>query len=148
MSTKSSKKSHFSKGYGDLEVLQSTMCSKEKQQSKRHGQQQVRTLRFVFVFLFFTLLRVTRHMSQIIGGLVFISGLSSRYLKAIWPAFFLGAFLRSGRPRGPGKAFKNVGGFADLRAIPGPPGAGQTSKMHSQNPARLPSGTRTSLPPG
>ncbi len=23
-----------------------------------------------------------------------------------------GAFLRSGRPRGPGKAFKNVGGFA------------------------------------
>ncbi len=29
------------------------------------------------------------------------------YLKAVWPDF-LGAFLRSGRPRGPGKALKSV----------------------------------------
>ncbi len=36
-------------------------------------------------------------------------GFSSGYLKAVWPEF-LGTFLRSGRPRGPGKAFKNVGG--------------------------------------
>ncbi len=45
------------------------------------------------------------------------------YLKAVWPDF-VGAFLRSGRPRGPGKAFQNVGGEAptDLKASPGPRG--------------------------
>ncbi len=31
-------------------------------------------------------------------------------LKAVWPDF-LGAFLKSGRPRGPGKALKNVAGL-------------------------------------
>ena len=41
-------------------------------------------------------------------------------------------FLRSGRPRGPGKPFQNVGGFAPhiFEGLPGPPGAGQTSKTH------------------
>ena len=35
-----------------------------------------------------------------------------------------GAFLKSGRPRGPGKAFKNVGGFAHhfLNSLTGPRG--------------------------
>jgi hypothetical protein len=76
--------------------------------------------------------------------------------------FLLGAFLRSGRPRGPGKALKKVGGeaphiFEGLFGAPGParrqtgtpkksgqtafryprrpfrgPGAGQTSNRHSQ----------------
>ncbi len=43
------------------------------------------------------------------------------YLKAIWPDFG-GAFLRSGRPRGPGIAFKNVGASPPtfLKAFPGP----------------------------
>ncbi len=38
--------------------------------------------------------------------------------------FCLGAFLGSGRPRGPGKAFQNVGGEAPtfLKAFPGPRG--------------------------
>ncbi len=45
------------------------------------------------------------------------------YLKAVWPDL-LGVFLRSGRPRGPGKAFKNVGGFAphSFEGSPGLPG--------------------------
>ncbi len=36
--------------------------------------------------------------------------------------FFRGAFLRSGRPRGPGKPFKNVGGFVPhlFESSPGP----------------------------
>ncbi len=64
------------------------------------------------------------------------------YLKAVWPDF-LGALLRSGRPRGPGKAFTNAGCFAPnlFEGLPGPLGAGQTSKMLPTNPARLPSGT-------
>ncbi len=33
------------------------------------------------------------------------------YLRAIWPEFW-DAFLKSGRPRGPRKAFQNVEGFA------------------------------------
>jgi hypothetical protein len=54
------------------------------------------------------------------------------YLKAVWPDL-LGAFLRSGRPRGPGKALTHI--------LEGLPGAGQTSKMqHPKCPARLPSG--------
>ncbi len=40
-------------------------------------------------------------------GTVFCAS-SSGYLKAVWPGFW-GAFLRSGRPRGPGKALQNVG---------------------------------------
>ncbi len=44
----------------------------------------------------------------------------SGYLKAIWPDF-LGAFLRSGRPRGPGKSFQNVGG-EDPHIFEGLPG--------------------------
>ncbi len=36
----------------------------------------------------------------------------------------MGCFLRSGRPRGPGKTLKKVGGFAPhiLKAFPGPRG--------------------------
>jgi hypothetical protein len=67
------------------------------------------------------------------------------FLKAVWPDF-MGSFSRSGRPRGPGKAFKSVGGRSPphfgrpSRA----PGSGQTSKTHPTNPARLPSGTQKS----
>jgi hypothetical protein len=44
------------------------------------------------------------------------------YLKADWPDF-LGASLRSGRPRGPGKALKSVGGEDPhlFEGLPGPP---------------------------
>ncbi len=44
----------------------------------------------------------------------------------------MGPFLTSGRPRGPGKAFKNVGGdFPHIfEGVPDPPGASQTSKTH------------------
>ncbi len=59
-------------------------------------------------------------------------------------AGFLGAFLRSGRPRGPGKAFKSVGGFASdiSEGFPGPPGPARPQKRNPQTPARLPSGTQ------
>ncbi len=45
------------------------------------------------------------------------------YMEAVWPDF-LGKFLRSGRPRGPGKAFKSLGANPpkDLKASPGPRG--------------------------
>ncbi len=43
--------------------------------------------------------------------------LSAGYLKAVWPGF-LGAFLRSGRRRGPGKAFTNVRDFQGPRGRP------------------------------
>ncbi len=45
------------------------------------------------------------------------------YLEAVWPDFW-GAFLRFGWPRGPGKAFKNVGGEAShiFEGFPGPRG--------------------------
>ncbi len=48
---------------------------------------------------------------------------------------FPGTFLKSGRPRGPGEALKNVGGLAYriFEGFPGPPGAGQTSKMNPKN---------------
>ncbi len=51
------------------------------------------------------------------------------YLRAVKPDF-LGAFLRSCRPRGPGKAFKNVGGEAPhiLQGLPGPPGPARPQK--------------------
>jgi hypothetical protein len=66
------------------------------------------------------------------------------YLKAVWPDL-LGAILRSGRPRGPGKAFKNVGGFAPhiMEGLPGPPGPARLQKRSQTNPARLPSGTQS-----
>ncbi len=53
----------------------------------------------------------------------------SGYLKAVWPGFW-GAFLKSGRPRGPGKALKNVRGFAPhiLEGFPGPPGPARLKK--------------------
>ncbi len=65
------------------------------------------------------------------------------YLKAIWPDL-LGELLRSGRPRGPGKAFKNVGGEAPhlFEGFPRPPGPARIQKRTPTNPARLPSGTR------
>ena len=44
--------------------------------------------------------------------------------------FIWGAFLRSGRPRRPGKALKNVGGFAPhmFEGLPGPPGPARPQK--------------------
>ncbi len=52
--------------------------------------------------------------------------------------------MRSGRPRGPGRVFPKGGGprpphFLRLSRAPG---AGQTSKTHPKNPARLPSGAQ------
>ncbi len=61
-------------------------------------------------------------------------------------ACFLVAFLRSGWPRRIGKAFKNAEGEAPHILEGRAPGAGQTSKTHPQNPARLPSGTPLSAP--
>ncbi len=57
--------------------------------------------------------------------------------------FVRGTCLRSGRPRGPGKALKKVGGFAPhiLEGFPGPPGPARPQKRTPKNPARLPSGT-------
>ncbi len=57
-------------------------------------------------------------------------------------AGFLGAFLKSGRLRGLGKAFEHVGGFAPHRfeGFPGPPGPARPQKRTPKNPARLPSG--------
>jgi hypothetical protein len=65
------------------------------------------------------------------------------YLKAVWP-FFFGAFLRSGRLRGPGKAFQTVGGEAPriFEGLPGPPGLARPQKCTQKDPARLPSGTQ------
>ncbi len=47
---------------------------------------------------------------------------------------FGGACLKSGRPRGPGKALRKAGSEAPdiFEGFPGPPGPGQTSKMHPQ----------------
>jgi hypothetical protein len=58
--------------------------------------------------------------------------------------FLGGARLRSGRPLGPGKAFKKVGGFAPhiLQGFPGPPGPARLQEGTPKNPARLPSGTQ------
>ncbi len=58
--------------------------------------------------------------------------------------FLGGAFLRSGRLRGPGEAFKNAGGFAPylFEDFPGPPGPARRQKCTSQNAARLPSGAQ------
>ena len=73
-------------------------------------------------------------------------GLPTGYLKAIWLDFW-GAFLKSGRPRGPWKAFKNVGGDAPhlFEGLPGPPGLARPQKCTPTNPARLPSGTQVQL---
>ncbi len=66
------------------------------------------------------------------------------YIKAVWP-HFLAAFLRSGRPRGPGKALQNMGGFAPhmFEDFPGPPGPARPQKRSPTNSARLPSGTQS-----
>ncbi len=49
--------------------------------------------------------------------------------------------MRSGRPRGPGKGFKNVGGEAPhiFEGFPVPPGPARPQKFSQQIPARLPS---------
>ena len=56
----------------------------------------------------------------------------------------LGEFLRSGRPRGPGKVFKKVGSEAPhiLEGLPGPPGPARPQRCTPKNQARLPSGTQ------
>ncbi len=53
--------------------------------------------------------------------------------------------MKSGRPRGPGKALQNVGGFAPhiFEGFPGPAGPARPQKRTPKNPARLPSGTQT-----
>ncbi len=58
--------------------------------------------------------------------------------------FLGGAFLRFGRPRGPGKAFQKVGGEDPhiFEGSPGPPGPARPQKRTQTNPARLPSGTQ------
>ena len=60
---------------------------------------------------------------------------------------FGNAFLTLGRPRGPGKAFKKVGGFRPHRfeGFPGPPEAGQTSTTQPTQSPQLPA---TRLPFG
>ena len=59
--------------------------------------------------------------------------------------FCWGAFLRSGRPRGPGKAFQKVGVLAPhlFEGLPGRPGPARPQKNTPKNPARLPAGTQT-----
>ncbi len=66
-------------------------------------------------------------------------------MKAVW---FEDAFLRSGWPRGPGKAFENVGGEGPhiFEGFLGPPGPARPQKSTQQNPARLPSGTQKEGP--
>jgi hypothetical protein len=69
----------------------------------------------------------------------------SACLKAVWPDFcWGGVFLRSGRSRGPGKAFQNVGGEAThiFKGFPGPAGPARPQTRTPKNPARLPSGTQ------
>ena len=53
---------------------------------------------------------------------------------------FGGAFLKSGRTRGPGKALQNVG------ARSGPPGPARPQKCTQTNPARLASSTQVPWP--
>ncbi len=72
------------------------------------------------------------------------------YLKAVWPDL-LGAFLKSGRPRGPGKALKSVGGFAPhiFEGLPGPRGRSDLKnapKNSGQIAFRYPEGSRIDLP--
>ncbi len=52
------------------------------------------------------------------------------YLKAVWLDFLV-SFLRSGRPRGPGKALQNVGGEAPhlFDGFPGPTGPARLRKI-------------------
>ncbi len=52
--------------------------------------------------------------------------------------------MKSGRPRGPGRAFKNVGGFAPhiFERFPGLPGPDTLKNAPKLNLARLPSGTQ------
>ncbi len=77
------------------------------------------------------------------GGALSQNGYGAGYLKAVWPDLCC-AFLRYGWPRGPGKAFKNVGGASPptfLKASPGPRGR-PDRKRTPKNMARLPSGTQ------
>ncbi len=68
--------------------------------------------------------------------------------KVVWVpegslAGFVGdAFLRSGRPRGPGKALKNVLPLTLLKAFPGPRGRPDLKNTSHQETARLPSSTQ------
>ncbi len=63
----------------------------------------------------------------------------------------MGACSKSGRPRGPGRALKNVGknvgGEAPhiFEGFPGPPGPARPQQCTPENPARLPSGTQIGL---
>ncbi len=56
--------------------------------------------------------------------------------------------MRSGRPRGLGKAFRNAGGEAPhlFEGFPGPPGPARPQKFTPKNLARLPSGTQVAAP--
>jgi hypothetical protein len=60
-----------------------------------------------------------------------------------------GSFLSSGRPRVPGKAFKNVRGDTtpQILMLSRSPGAWQTSKKQHTKTARLLSGTQPSERP-
>ena len=60
------------------------------------------------------------------------------YLKAVWPDLF-GCIVEVWPAPGARGAFKNVGGFAPhlLEGLPGPPGAGQTSKTHPTRPGQI-----------
>ncbi len=60
------------------------------------------------------------------------------------PGYRRFAFLRSGRPGGPGKTLKNVGGEAPhlVEGLSGPPGPARPQKCTPKHPARLPSGTQ------
>ncbi len=66
------------------------------------------------------------------------------YLKAIWPDLW-GAFLRFGRPRGPGKTQQKGGGRGPpiFEGLPGGPAKPQ--KHTQKDPARLPSGTQAKI---
>ncbi len=59
-------------------------------------------------------------------------------------ARFAGAFLRSGRPRGPGRPSKMWWASPPhfFEGIPGPPGPARLQKSTPKIPARLPSGTQ------
>ncbi len=70
------------------------------------------------------------------------------YLKAVWPDFVWGEFLRSGRPRGPGETLKKVGGFAPhiFEGCPGPPGPARPQKRTPTNPNKSPTNPQQ-IPP-
>ncbi len=71
-------------------------------------------------------------MSTRIYIYIYVCIYKTGYPNAVWPDF-LGACLRAGLPRGPGKPFKNVGGFAPhiFEAFP-PPGPARPRKRTQQ----------------